>query len=75
MTVLETIIRRWRAKTPRLHKTVQRVAIAFAALSGTLAAIPNVPDSLTTWAGWAAGGAATLAALLQLTTDEAGGAA
>lgn len=66
-----TLKRRWKSKTPKFWKRVQRVAIVAGAVAGVIIAAPvALPAALVTAAGYVVTAGTVAATLSQLTVEH-----
>ena len=66
-----TIRERWKARTPRFWKRVQRFALITGAISGAILTAPiSLPASLITTAGYLAVASTSIAGMSQLTKSD-----
>lgn len=67
----KTIKQRWKAKTPKFWKKVQRIGIVAGALGAALLAAPvALPAAIITGAGYLVAVGGVTATLSQLTVDD-----
>ena len=67
----KTLKERWKARTPKFWKKVQRIGIAAGALGGILLAAPiALPAAMLTGAGYLIALGSVTATLSQLTVDD-----
>lgn len=63
--------KRWKAKTPKFWKRVQRIAIVAGAVAGVILAAPvSIPAAVITAAGYVVTAGTVAATLSQLTVDD-----
>jgi ABC-type transport system involved in cytochrome bd biosynthesis fused ATPase/permease subunit len=66
-----SISQRWKAKTPKFWKKVQKIAITIGAIAGVLITAPvALPAALVTLSGYAITAGAVAATLSQLTIED-----
>lgn len=66
------IRKRWKAKTPKFWKKVQRIAIVAGTVAGIIIAAPvALPAAIITVAGYVATAGTVAATLAQLTVEDA----
>lgn len=62
---------RWKAKTPKFWKKIQRIALITGAISGAILTAPiSLPGLLITSAGYIAVASSTIAGMSQLTKED-----
>jgi len=66
-----TIRQRWKARTPRFWKKVQRIALVTGAVAGAILTAPvSLPAVLVTTAGYVAVTSSAIAGMSQLTKSD-----
>ena len=66
-----TIRERWKSRTPRFWKKIQRVSIIIGAISGAILTAPiSLPASLIATAGYLAVASTSIAGMSQLTKSD-----